>query len=151
MTNDLNILKKAWNSIETFQHVFLATDDCSQPRVRPVTLISFEKRLWIATDTKSAKVKQIKKNPKLEFSFTFKEKDQNCCLRVSGIAKIVKDKVIRARLAAHLPFFKEHWKTVDDPNYTLLEIRPKEVECVTPEETTFRVKFSRLMRLMKAS
>lgn len=75
MTDDLNVLKKAWNSIEEFQHVFLATEDCSHPRVRPVTLISFEKRLWITTDTKSAKVKQIKKNPRLEFSFTFKEKN----------------------------------------------------------------------------
>jgi general stress protein 26 len=135
--------------MEEFQHVFLATDDCNHPRVRPVTLISFEKRLWITTDTKSAKVEQIKKNPKLEFSFTFKEKNQNCCLRVSGIAKIVKDKAIKAKLATHLPFFKEHWKNADDPNYTLLEILPKEVECVTPEETTLRVKFSRLARLMK--
>ena len=146
MTDDLNVLKKAWNSIERFQHVFLATDDHSHPRVRPVTLISFEKRLWIATDTKSAKVRQIKKNPRLEFSFTFKERDQNCCLRVSGIAKIVKDKMTRAKLASHLPFFKEHWKSADDPNYTLLEVRPKEVECVTPEETTLRVKFSCLTR-----
>jgi general stress protein 26 len=142
------MLKKAWSRIEGFQHVFLATDDDGHPRVRPVTLISFEKKLWIATDTKSAKVKQIKKNPKLEFSFAFKEKDQDCCLRVLGIAKIVKDKVIKTELAVHLPFFKEHWKNSDDPNYTLLEIRPREVECVTPEET-LHVKFSRLVRSIK--
>jgi general stress protein 26 len=149
LTDDLNVLKKAWSRIEGFQHVFLATDDNGHPRVRPVTLISFEKRLWIATDTKSAKVKQIRKNPKLEFSFAFKEKDQDCCLRVLGIAKIVNEKAIKTKLAAHLPFFKEHWKDVDDPNYTLLEIRPREVECVTPEET-LHVKFSRLVRSMKS-
>jgi len=149
LTDDFNVLKKAWSHVEGFQHVFLATDDKGHPRVRPVTLISYEKKLWIATDTKSAKVKQIKKNPKLEFSFAFKEKDQDCCLRVLGVAKIVKDREIKTKLAAHLPFFKEHWRNSDDPNYTLLEIRPREVECVTPEET-LHVKFSRLVRSMKS-
>lgn len=149
MTDDFNVLKKAWNRIEGFQHVFLATDDCGHPRVRPVTLISFENKLWITTDTKSAKIRQIKANPKMEFSFAFKEKDQDCCLRVLGAAKIVRDRAIKAKLAAHFPFFKEHWKDVDDPNYTLLEIRPREVECVTPEET-LHMTFSRLIRLMKS-
>jgi general stress protein 26 len=149
LTDDFNVLKKAWSNMESFQHVFLATDDNGHPRVRPVTLISFENRLWIATDTGSAKVKQINKNPKMEFSFAFKEKDQDCCLRVLGVAKIVKHKVTKTKLAAHLPFFKEHWKNPDDPNYTLLEIRPREVECVTPDET-LHVKFSRLVRSMKS-
>jgi general stress protein 26 len=150
LTDDFNLLKKAWSRIEGFQHVFLATDDSGHPRVRPVTLISFENRLWIATDTGSAKVKQINKNPKMEFSFAFKEKDQDCCLRVLGVAKIVKDRVIKTKLAACLPFFKEHWRNPDDPNYTLLEIHPREVECVTPEET-LNVKFSRLVRSMKSN
>jgi len=150
LTDDLNVLKKAWSRIEGFQHVFLATDDNGHPRVRPVTLISFEKKLWIATDTGSAKVNQIRKNPKLEFSFAFKEKDQDCCLRVLGVAKIVRHKVVKAKLAAHLSFFKEHWKDPDDPNYTLLEICPREVECVTPDET-LHVKFSRLVRSMKSN
>ena len=150
MTDDLNVLKKAWSRIEGFQHVFLATDDNGHPRVRPVTIISFEKKLWITTDTKSGKIKQIKKNPRLEFSFAFKEKDQDCCLRVLGVAKIVKDRAIKTKLAEHLPFFKEHWKNSDDPNYTLLEIRPREVECVTPDET-LHVKFSRLIRSMKSN
>jgi general stress protein 26 len=69
-------------------------------------------------------------------------------LRVLGVAKIIEGRVLKAKLAAHLPFFEEHWKDVDDPNYTLLEIHPKEVECVTPEEI-LHVKFSRLVRLMK--
>ena len=133
--------------MKDFQHVFLATNDGGHPRVRPVTLFSFENKLWITTDTKSAKVNQLKANPKIEFSFAFKERDQDCCLRVLGVAKIVRDKAVRAKLAAHLPFFKEHWKNADDPNYTLLEIRPREVECVTPEETV-HVKYGRLARLL---
>ena len=149
MTDELNVLKKAWSHIGDFQHVFLATDDSGHPRVRPVTLISFENKLWITTDTKSAKVRQVKANPKIEFCFAFKEKDQDCCLRVLGAAKIVRNRSTKAKLAAHLPFFKEHWKDVNDPNYTLLEIRPSEVECVTPEET-LRATFSRLVRLMKS-
>ncbi len=133
--------------MEDFQHVFLATDDRGHPRVRPVTLISFENKLWITTDTKSAKVNQITANPKMEFSFAFKEKGQDCCLRVLGAMKIVRSKKVKAKLAAYLPFFNEHWKKADDPNFTLLEIRPREVECVTPEET-LHLKFSRLASLL---
>ncbi|MDH5375733.1 MAG: pyridoxamine 5'-phosphate oxidase family protein [Candidatus Bathyarchaeota archaeon] len=50
----------------------MATIDGDQPRVRSVTLINFNGKFWITTDTWSEKVKQIQKNPKVEISFVFK-------------------------------------------------------------------------------
>jgi uncharacterized pyridoxamine 5'-phosphate oxidase family protein len=79
------------NQIKEFQNVFLATIDGDQPRVRPVTLISFEDKYWIMTDKGSEKVKQIQKNPKVEISFIFKKNDLDCCLRITGLAEIVQD------------------------------------------------------------
>jgi len=129
-------IKEVLNQFGDFQHVFLATVDGSQPRVRPVTLINFDGKFWIMTDTWSEKVKQIRKNPKVESSFVFKKGNIDCCIRVTGFAGIIKDKQIKARLAAHCDFFSKHWKNVDDPNYTLLQISPSEAKYVTPSRTT---------------
>ncbi len=121
--------------IGNFQHVFLATIEGDQPRVRPVTLINFEGKFWVTTETRSEKVKQIMKNPKVELSFIFKKENKNCCLRITGVAKIIGNRKVKAKLARHCDFFSRHWKSVDDPNYTLLQIIPSEITYVTPEET----------------
>ncbi len=128
-------LQEVWRRFKDFQHVFLATVEDDQPRVRPVTLISFEKRLWITTDTNSRKINQIQRNPKVEFSFIFKEGNKDCCLRVAGLARTIKEKELKAKMANHVDFFNKHWESVDDPSYTLVEIRPSEVTYVSPGKT----------------
>jgi len=129
-------LREILNQFEDFQHVFLATMDADQPRVRPVTLINFNRRFWITTDTWSEKVKQIQKNPKIEFSFVFKKENKDCCIKVTGLAKTIEDKRIKAKLAGHCEFFSKHWESVDDPNFTLLRIFPSEATYVTPDKTS---------------
>jgi general stress protein 26 len=129
-------LEKIWAHFQDFQHVCLATVEDDHPRVRPVTLIYFEERLWITTDTKSAKVKQIKDNPNVEFCLIFKEDDMDCCLRVAGLARIISDRDTKSKIAKHCGFFSKHWTGIDDPDFTLLEISPVEVVYVTPKEVT---------------
>jgi general stress protein 26 len=136
MVEETEDIKEALNQFEDFQHVFLATMDGDQPRVRPVTLISFDRKFWITTDTWSEKVKQIQKNPKVEFSFAFEKGNSDCCIRVTGLAKIIKDRQVKTKLARHCDFFTKHWKSVDDPNYTLLQMFPSEATYVTPDKTT---------------
>jgi len=136
MVEETEDLKEVLNQFEDFQHVFLGTMDGDQPRVRPITLINFDGKFWITTGTWSEKVKQIQKNPKVEFSFVFKRGNENCCIRVTGLAKITKDEQVKTKLARHCDFFSKHWKSVDDPNYTLLQIFPFEATHVTPDKTT---------------
>jgi general stress protein 26 len=124
------------SQFKDFQHVFLATIEGDQPRVRPVTLINFDGKFWVTTDMWSEKVKQIQKNPKVEFSFVFKKGDRDCCIRVTGLAKIVKDKLVKAELARHCDFFSKHWESVDDPSYALLEIFLSEAIYVAPDKAT---------------
>jgi general stress protein 26 len=124
------------NQIKDFQHVFLATMDGDQPRVRPVTLISFGDKYWIMTDKGSEKVKQVQNNPKVEISFIFRKNNLDCCLRITGLAEIVKDQIIKKKLAEHCDFFSLHWESAEDPNYALLQIIPHEALYVTPEKTT---------------
>jgi len=136
MTAKPTEIKEALSHFKDFEHVFLATIDGNHPRVRPVTLINLNKRFWVTTDTNSAKVKQIEKNPNMELCLLFTEQDMDCCARVAGLAKIIRDKDTKTKIAKRCDFFSKHWESVDDPNYTLLEICPAEIEIVTPEKTT---------------
>jgi general stress protein 26 len=136
MVEEIEDIEEVRSQFKDFQHVFLATMESDQPRVRPVTLINFDGKFWVTTDTWSEKVKQIQKNPKVEFSFVFKKGDRDCCVRVTGLARIIKDKLVKAKLARHCDFFSKHWESVDDPNYTLLEIFASEATYVTPDKTT---------------
>ncbi|MCK4432353.1 MAG: pyridoxamine 5'-phosphate oxidase family protein [Methanomicrobia archaeon] len=129
-----DIKEEVWTLFKDFQHVFLATVEDDQPRVRPVTLIYFDKKFWITTGTEDAKIKQIQKNPKIELCLYLQEGDKECYVRVAGMAKIIKDRETKETIARHCDFFSKHWEDVDDPNYTLIEIRPIEVEYLGPGE-----------------
>lgn len=132
MPDDLK--KEAWSQIKHIQPVFLATAEGDQPRVRPVTLIHSDKKLWITTGTTNAKVKQIRSNPRTEISWYFGERGNRGSLRIAGTARIVEDRDTKARIANLLEFFDTFWESVDDPNYTLLQISPEEIEYTRPGE-----------------
>lgn len=126
-----------WKRLKDYQHVFFATEENGQPRVRPVTLVNFEK-LYVLTGTDSEKVKQIRGNPKMEFCLPFEEQGHHGYIRASGLAKIVKDKETKVKIANHCDFFCEHWESPDDPNYTLIELKLHETEYLRPNETIAR-------------
>lgn len=108
MVEENENIEEVRSRFKDFQHVFLATMEGDQPRVRPVTLINFDGKFWVTTDTWSEKVKQIQKNPKVEFSFVFKKGDRDCCIRVTGLAEMIKDKLVKTKLARHCDFFSKH-------------------------------------------
>jgi general stress protein 26 len=136
-----DVKAEIWKRFENYQHIFLATEETNQPRVRPVTLVNFDQRFWVLTGTESAKTSQIRENPKIEFCLPFKEGEHNGYIRAAGSARIIKDKETKIKVAKHCDFFGEHWKSSDDPNYTLLELKLKEIEYLGPnEEVTRRFK-----------
>jgi general stress protein 26 len=116
-----------WRYFKDHQHLFLATQENDQPRVRPVTLVNFDQKLWILTGTDSAKVSQIRENPKIEFCLLFEEGGHHGYIRAAGLAKIIEDKGTKDKVAKHCDFFTEHWTGLDDPNYTLLELELNEI------------------------
>jgi len=46
-----NLKEKVWGHFKDYQHVFLATSEENQPRVRPVTLVCLDRKFWILTGT----------------------------------------------------------------------------------------------------
>jgi general stress protein 26 len=84
------------------------------------------------TSTSSNKVTQIKQNPNVEFTYQFSDNDEDCCIRILGKAKIIKDKNIKTSIAKRIGFFSDYWSGPEDPDYTLLEILPDELGYVSP-------------------
>lgn len=126
------IQQEVWRHFKDSQIVYLATAAGEQPRVRPVTLINFDQKFWVATGTRSVKVRQIRSNPSVEFCLPVSQKDKTGYIRVAGVADTVEDRETKARLADQMDYFSAHWKGVDDPNYTLLRITRVEVEYLRP-------------------
>jgi pyridoxine/pyridoxamine 5'-phosphate oxidase len=56
-----------WKRLGDPRVIFLATSDKNQPKIRPMTLIGFERRLFVHSYKQTAKIKQMKKNPRVEF------------------------------------------------------------------------------------
>jgi uncharacterized pyridoxamine 5'-phosphate oxidase family protein len=126
--------EEVWSHFEHTQNIFLATLDGKKPKVRPVTMIFNNDRFWVTTGADNAKVKQIKENPNTEFCLMFKEGEYNGYIRGGGIAVIIDDIETKKMIAGSIPFFKEYWKSVDDPSFALLEIVIKEIEYLRPGE-----------------
>lgn len=120
------------NQFKETQFVALATTDGIRPRVRPMTLIYLDRRFWMVTSTSSNKVTQIKQNANVEFTYQFNENSEDCCIRILGKAKIIKDKKTKTSIAKRIGFFNNYWSSPEDPDFTLLEILPDELQYVAP-------------------
>ena len=88
--------------------------------------------LWMVTSTSSNKVAQIKQNANVEFTYQFDGNGEDCCIRVLGKAKIIKDRETKTSIAKQIGFFNNHWSSPEDPDYTLLEILPDSLQFVGP-------------------
>jgi len=132
--NDANdeLLREVWKSFSGEPHIFLATVEVDQPRVRPVTLVHLRNKLFVTTGSNDAKVKQIRQNPKTEFCLLLEKDERKGTLRAECEARIVEDKGIKADVYNNISFAKEFWKSPEDPNYTLIRLQPNAFEYMKP-------------------
>jgi len=135
MPNTLpEIQEEVWKRLKPMQCVYLATSEGEQPRVRPVTLLNIDQKFWIATGTRSAKARQMRRNPNVEFCLPL-EGDEGY-LRVAGLATSVTDAATREAIGTQVPFLRKFWTGADDPQFSLFRITRVEVEYLRPGEMT---------------
>jgi general stress protein 26 len=125
---------EVWRHFAEVQRVYLATTEKDQPRVRPVTLIDYDEKFWIATGVESQKACQIRGNPSVEFCLPLADGDASGYIRVAGVADPVEDAARRKEIGERFGFFGEYWSGPDDPDYLLLRITRVEVEYLSPGE-----------------
>ena len=128
--NDVNdeLIQEVWKSFSGELHIFLATIEGDQPRVRPVTLIRLQNKLFVTTGSNDDKVKQIKQNPKIEFCLMLEREERKGTIRAECEARIVENKDIKAGVYNNMSFAKEFWESPEDPNYTLIRLQPEAFE-----------------------
>ena len=136
------VRREIWDRLEASQCVYLATAEANQPRVRPVTLLDIDRKFWIATGTRSAKARQMQRNPNVELCLPLHEECGDGYIRISGVATIITDPETIERIGSRVPFLTEYWESVNDPEFCLVRITRVEVEYLKPghvEVTTFIV------------
>jgi len=136
------VKQEVWSHLKATQVVYLATSEGDQPRVRPVTLLDLDQRFWIATGSQSAKVKEIERNPNIEFCLPLRDERGNGYIRVGGVASIVADIATKGTISRAIPFLQEHWTGPDDPDFCLLRVTRVDIEYLRPgasEALTFIV------------
>lgn len=117
-----------WQLLESIQAVSVASVECDQPRLRPMTLICMKQRLFLATGAKDSKVKQWQKNPKTECLLALKSEAGNGYLRIAGGLVVVQDLALKQMVADHAKFIYNYWQDPASPDYILYELIPHRVE-----------------------
>jgi len=130
------IKQEVWSHLKEAQCVYLATAEGDQPRVRPVSLLNIDQKFWIATGTRSAKARQMLRNPNVEFCLPLTEECGNGYVRVAGIASIISNQETRSAVGSKIPFLSEYWSGADDPGFCLIRITRVEIEYLRPGEHT---------------
>ena len=123
-----------WSNFDEQKTVYFATTEGDQPHVRPLTMVPLDGKYWILTGTEDAKTIQIKSKPKIEVCMAIEKDEHTGYVRFSGKAKIITDHELKVSIAERVSYFKEYWKGVDDPNYTLLEMDFNMLEYMKPGE-----------------
>ncbi len=118
--------------------IALATIANGKPWVRLVMCYSEGLNLYICTFKDSRKVAQIKKNPNVHLVVS---KDINKLeapfVQIAGKAGIRSDTKIRHKLWRD--FMKKYYSGRDDPNYVVIEVKPKLIEYLSTETEQLQV------------
>ena len=114
--------KKVMNALMRWKVGFLATVDGATPRVRPMAVFPGPgATLLFACLPRSGKVRQIERNPRIEFCAM--DPRTHAHARLTGRARMRTDRAVRAGLWRASRVIKEHYDGPDDPNFAVIEVK----------------------------
>ena len=128
------IRHEVWSQLKDSQCVYLATAEADQPRVRPVPLLDLDDKFRIATNTPSAKARQMRGNSNVELCLPLHEEGGDGYIWISGVLTIIADHERIAEIGSRILFLTEYWEGVNDPDFCLIRITRVEVEHLKPGE-----------------
>ena len=117
---------------------FLATCEGGQPHVRPMMLIHKGGRLFFATGTRDAKVREAMVNPRAEVCVMVGDEDDGGSVRLTGTLGVVYDEDVRSDIFHCVGFAESFWQEPGDPDFTLLEFKPIRLQYMQPGATETR-------------
>lgn len=114
------IIKK----LDQMQMVMLATTDGEKAYVRPVMMVFFEQRFFIATGTEDNKWAQLEKRKTAEICYYTNSEEKGQYIRINGDVEFVEELELRSRIMDIAEFIKYYWTDPSDPGFGLIEIIP---------------------------
>ncbi|MCF7912555.1 MAG: pyridoxamine 5'-phosphate oxidase family protein [Candidatus Cloacimonetes bacterium] len=109
---------------EVMQEAMLATTDGERAYVRPVMLIYYQERFFIATGNADAKCSQIRKQGRAEVCYYPDTEEKGCYIRFNGDAKLISDIDLKGEIMEVATFIKSYWTDPADSGYAVIEIIP---------------------------
>lgn len=129
---------KILNVIEGRKLAALATVAGGRPWVRLVMCYSDGLNFYISTYKDSRKVAQIKKNPNVHLTISRDVNDLNAAyVQVAGKARVRRDARIRNKYWCD--FMKKYYSGPNDPNYVVIEVKPRLIEYRSSESEEVEV------------
>lgn len=122
------IKNEIWSFFKKTQPIYLSTIDKDIPRVRPVTLIHFNEKFWVATGSEDSKMSQIRTNCNFEFCKTISNGEKTGYIRGAGDITIIHDVETKKMLLNNIDFISHFWKDPADVGYSLLQLNIREIE-----------------------
>jgi uncharacterized pyridoxamine 5'-phosphate oxidase family protein len=121
-----------WHLFNATQTVSVASVDESKPRLRLMTLICMNERLFLATGSGDNKTRQWALNPNLECLLPLSGDAGNGYLRIGGEARVVRDLALKQEVAETAKFIYNYWQDSANPDFILYEVLPREWRYLQP-------------------
>jgi general stress protein 26 len=103
----------------------LATIDCDQPRVRPVSPVLVEGfTVYVANLRSYGKTREIAANPKVELNYLDGNHDQ---VRITGVAEVLTDPAKLREIWESNALLRSYLGSPDNPELIIYRIRPERV------------------------
>lgn len=113
---------------------YLATTDGEKASVRPMGCPQWVGgELWLATNTKSEKIRDIQKKNQVEFCIADKSWRY---VRIAGTCTLSEDVKDRKTFWDRVPVIKEYFKGEHDPHFGILRIKVKSIRLMTEKGET---------------
>jgi len=110
----------------------LATASGEGPRVRPVTIVAHEGKVYALTGSRDAKMRHLRNDPRFEFYLLLEEDGKTGYVRFMGRVMMVEDLDLRKEVGDASGFAWDYFDGAEDPDYSLLEMNIRRAEVMRP-------------------
>jgi uncharacterized pyridoxamine 5'-phosphate oxidase family protein len=119
------LVQRALAVIRADRFPHLATIDCDQPRLRPVSPVRTDGFVvYVANLRTYHKTGELAANPKVELCYLDEHHDQ---IRLTGVAEIVTDRALLREIWDANPLLRQYLGSIDNPALIVYRIKPTRV------------------------
>ncbi len=137
--NDRKVWKWAMDQLGDQTVVPLATVSDEGARVRPVTMVAHDGKVYALTGSRDAKMRHLREDPRFEFYVLVEEGDKTGYVRFMGRVMMVEDLELRKEVGDASGFAWNYFDGPEDANYALLEMNIRRAEIMRPGEMGYEL------------